>query len=47
MLEIYSRISKLYQNPGNFTTVFCSPGPAELYTQTFLLLHAGPTVLCV
>ncbi len=37
-------MTKLYQNPENFRSVFCSPRAAELCTQTsILLLHADPT----
>jgi len=39
------KISQLYHNPEDSKSFFCSPRPAELCTQTFLLLHADPTVL--
>ncbi len=36
---------KLYHNPENFRSRFCSPRAADLCTQTILLLHADPAVI--
>ncbi len=44
-LGILKKISKLYHNPENSRNIFCRPRATELCTQTFLLLHAEPTVL--
>ncbi len=35
-------MTQLYQNLEIFRTFFCSPRPADLCTQTILLLHADP-----